>query len=68
MISKKKLIQSIAGAALILGTMLFVSACSNAATADKTAEPAKKEIQLLKELPQPKSMTVDPAWMQVRQR
>ncbi|AIQ12983.1 ester cyclase [Paenibacillus durus] len=60
MLSKKKLIQSIAGA-LILGTVLLVSACSNAASADKTAEPPKKEIQLLKDLPQPQSMTIDPA-------
>nr|WP_246590777.1 ester cyclase [Paenibacillus sophorae] len=41
--------------------MLLVSACGNAASADKTVEAPKKEVQLLKELPQPKSMTIDPA-------
>lgn len=55
---------SIAVSVVIFGTMVLTSACgtnSEAAVYEKqaTESPAKKDIQLLKDLPQPSSMTID---------
>ncbi|MCM3146348.1 MULTISPECIES: ester cyclase [Brevibacillus] len=64
MIPRTKRMSSIAGIAVIFGTMLFTTAC---ATDSKTSAydnqtavlSAKTDVQLLKDLPQPVSMTID---------
>ncbi|WP_010496723.1 ester cyclase [Paenibacillus elgii] len=66
MLAQKKSVSSIAGMAIILGTVLLTAACGNitkpADYESKAAEaPAKKDIQLLKDLPQPVTMTIDPS-------
>lgn len=58
----KKATKAMAGAGIILGIILTMAACSQTnkpASANKASEPAK--VQLMKDLPEPKSMTVDPS-------
>ncbi|MET3208007.1 UNVERIFIED_CONTAM: putative ester cyclase [Paenibacillus sp. PvR008] len=64
MIIQKKLLNSIAVSVVIFGTMVLASACGNNSNASayvkqSVESPAKKDIQLLKDLPQPSSMTID---------
>ncbi|WP_413789231.1 ester cyclase [Bacillus yunxiaonensis] len=45
----------------IFGITILMTACIAQTSEYKTAAPVKKEIQLLKDFPQPKSMTIDPS-------
>lgn len=66
MFRQKKSLLRAAGISVIFGTMLLTAACgtitNTSAYESQAAEaPAKKDIQLLKDLPQPQSMTIDPS-------
>ncbi|SFD33675.1 Predicted ester cyclase [Bacillus sp. 491mf] len=54
-------VKNIASAVSIFGFMIMLAACHTQTSEYKTAAPAKKDIQLLKDFPQPKSMTIDPS-------
>ncbi len=58
---QKKIMKNIASIASIFGVMIMMTACHTQTSEYKTAAPAKKDIQLLKDFPQPKSMTIDPS-------
>ena len=56
---QKRTIRSIVSITIALGVTLIVAACTKPNTDYKPAKTAHADIQLLKDLPQPKSMTVD---------
>lgn len=56
---QKRTIRSIVSIIMALGVTLMSAACAKTNTDYKPAKTAHADIQLLKDLPQPKSMTVD---------
>lgn len=56
---QKRTIRSIVSITIALGTIIMVAACTKTNADYKPAKTAHADIQLLKDLPQPKSMTID---------
>ncbi|MDR6999616.1 putative ester cyclase [Neobacillus niacini] len=56
---QKRTFRSIVNITIVLGAIIMVAACTKTNTDYEPAKTAHAEIQLLKDLPQPKSMTID---------
>lgn len=54
-------VKNIVSVISIFGFMIMMAACHTQTSEYKTAASAKKDIQLLKDFPQPKTMTIDPS-------